>query len=86
MTLSNLPADINPDIFKMNSIPSLARSNWLAETMERFDLLVDPFRLPSPNHNDFTYLPFGTARNNRSRIDFFLIAAAINVLPFYPFQ
>ena len=50
-TVSNLPADINPDVFRMNSIPSLIRSNWLAETMDRFNLL-DPFRLISPTYRD----------------------------------
>ena len=76
-TVSNLPANINPDVFRMNSIPSLVRSNWLADTMERFNLL-DPFRLLSPTHRDYSYHPFGLLRNNRSRIDFFLISQDVS--------
>ena len=57
----------------MNSIPSHARSNRLYDTMIRFNLL-DPYRHLSPNLTDFSYQPYGTVRNNRSRIDFFLVS------------
>ena len=36
--------------------------------------LIDPFRFFSPNTRDFSYQPFGSVRNNRSRIDFFLVS------------
>ena len=61
----------------MNSIPSLIRSNWLAETMDRFNLL-DPFRLISPTYRDYSYHPFGLLRHNRSRIDFFLTSQELS--------
>ena len=76
MTVSCLPADINPDTFRMNSIPSAVRSTWLSETMQNFSL-IDPFRLLSPNYNDYSYQPFGNIRNNRSRIDFFLVSQGL---------
>ena len=70
-TVSAAPVGTNPDVFNMRSIPSLERSNWLADLMVNCRL-IDPFRYVNPTLTDFSYFPYGNARKNRSRIDFFL--------------
>ena len=75
-TVSSLPPEINPDIFNMRAIPSQTRSDWLNEVITR-NKLTDPFRYLNPNLMDFSYNPYGNARKNRSRIDFFLVSENI---------
>jgi exonuclease III len=41
--------------------------------------LSDPYRTLYPTRIDFTYSPFGQTRNNRSRIDFFMVTN--NLIP-----
>jgi exonuclease III len=71
-TVSTDPVDHNIDIFKMVAPPSLTRSFWLNEICEELRL-CDPFRAIHPTKRDFAFDSRG-ARNNRSRIDFFLIS------------
>ena len=75
-TVSSLPPEINPDIYNMRAIPSQTRSDWLNEVITR-NKLTDPFRYLNPNLMDFSYNPYGNARKNRSRIDFFLVSENI---------
>ena len=75
LTYSTADTELNIDIFRMQSPPSLIRSRALADVCEFFQL-SDPFRALHPDRLDFTYRP----RNglpNRSRIDFFLISDSL---------
>ena len=67
--------DLNIDIFRMANPPSLTRSGWLSDICTRHHL-TDPFRALGPDTKDFTYTP-GGARNNRSRLDFFIVGDEI---------
>jgi len=73
-TPSSLPAAENPDIFSMNNIPSKVRSEGVEALCNDFDL-SDPYRVLDPETRDFTYVPSGVVRKNRSRIDFFLCSS-----------
>jgi exonuclease III len=73
-TPSSLPATENPDIFSMNNIPSKVRSEDVEALCNDFDL-SDPYRVLDPETRDFTYVPSGVVRKNRSRIDFFLASS-----------
>ena len=73
-TMSAAPADINLDIINMRDIPSRVRTDALLGVCTEFDL-VDPFRLLNPLTKDYSYEPHGYVRQNRSRIDFFLVSA-----------
>ena len=69
-TYSQLPADINPDILFMRALPSAIRTGRIIQLCEERSL-TDPYRDLHPEDRDFTYIPSGVLRNNRSRIDFF---------------
>jgi hypothetical protein len=71
-TLSNLPLNVNPDVFSMRAVPSTARTNRILQLCEDFRLL-DPYRTLHPDQRDYTYIPSGVLRTKRSRIDYFLI-------------
>jgi exonuclease III len=75
-TLSNLPLDINPDVFSMQAVPSTARTERILQMCEDFGL-SDPYRALHPTDRDYTYIPSGVLRTNRSCIDFFLISDII---------
>jgi exonuclease III len=75
-TLSNLPANNNPDVAFMRDIPSRIRTAHVLELCEEADL-SDPFRTLHPDSTDFTYNPSGDLRKNRSRIDFFLVSPVL---------
>ncbi len=70
-TYSTAAAEDNIDIRNMRNPPSTNRSAWLREVCARRGL-SDPFRALHPNLRDYTFVPSG-GRNNRSRLDFFLI-------------
>ena len=36
--------------------------------------ITDPYRYTFPNKKEYTYIPFGNRRKNRSRLDFYLIS------------
>jgi exonuclease III len=72
-TFSNLPVNENPDVLFMRNLPSVHRSRLINELCEQHEL-TDPFRLLHPDTKDYTYVPSGSLRKNRSCIDFFLIS------------
>jgi exonuclease III len=65
----------NIDTLYMNSPPSVFRSQKIQELLYNGQL-TDPFRALWPEKREFTYIP-RTGRNNRSRIDFFVISDSI---------
>jgi exonuclease III len=74
----NRPPQYNIDIINMVSVPNAVNSNLLEELCT--DLaLSDPYPTLYPTRIDFTYSPFGHVRNNRSRIDFFVVTN--NLIP-----
>ena len=75
-TLSAAPIDINLDCQNMRELPNIRHSRYLEQFCEDLGL-QDPFRSLHPVHKDFSYTPFGTVRNNKSRLDFFLISNAL---------
>jgi hypothetical protein len=75
-TFSNLPLDINPDVFSMRAVPSTVRTERILQLCEEFSL-SDPYRSLHPDWKDYTYIPAGDMRLNRSRIDFFLVSDSI---------
>ncbi len=75
-TLSNLPLDINPDVFSMRAVPSTARTERILQICEDFGL-TDPYRALHPADRDYTYIPASVLRTNRSHIDFFLVSDII---------
>ena len=72
-TYSDLPVNINPDVFSMQAVPSFARTARILQLCEDWGI-SDPYRGLNPGDKDFTYVPSGLLRRNRSRIDFFLIS------------
>ncbi len=72
-TLSNLPLNVNPDVFSMRAVPSTARTNRILQLCDEFSL-ADPYRSLHPDERDYTYIPSGVLRTNRSRIDYFLVS------------
>ena len=75
-TYSNLPLNENLDVLFMRNIPSRVRSDLVRDLCENLDL-TDPFRTLHPESRDFTFVPSGTLRTNRSRIDYFLISSGL---------
>jgi exonuclease III len=71
-TVSTLDSPDNIDIFGMQRPPSAIRSANL-NNLSINHTLTDPFRALHPDLRDFSYIP-RTGRNNRSRLDFFLIS------------
>ncbi len=72
-TLSCENVNENIDVLFMRDIPSRYRSERVADLCENLDM-SDPFRTLHPDSREFTYLPSGVLRNNRSRIDYFLVS------------
>jgi exonuclease III len=75
-TFSCLPVTGNPDVLNMAALPNPANSKKIKELCESLKL-TDPYRLLYPNRIEFSYAPWGNTRDNRSRIDFFLISEHI---------
>jgi hypothetical protein len=67
----------NPDILNMQDVPSAIHSRKIRDLCNRFNM-ADPFRILYPEKVDFSYTPWGNLRDNRSRIDFFLILKSIS--------
>jgi len=76
-TYSCLPVNENPDVFNMRDIPNIYHSRKISDLCDRFNL-TDPFRLLYPEKLEYSYAPWGNIRNNRSRIDFFLISKSVS--------
>jgi len=75
-TYSCLPVLENPDVLNMQNVPNLAHSKKIKDLCNSFNI-TDPLRILYPNLVDFTYAPWGNTRNNRSRIDFFLLSSNV---------
>jgi exonuclease III len=75
-TYSCLPLAANPDVMNMQDVPNIAHSRHIREVCNEFKL-TDPFRVLYPNKVDFSYAPWGNIRDNRSRIDFFIVSKSI---------
>jgi exonuclease III len=71
-TVSTLNSPDNIDILNMPNPPSHIRSQRIFD-LAHLGKLTDPFRVLWPDRRDFTYVP-RSGRNNRSRIDFFLVS------------
>jgi exonuclease III len=72
-TWDRRPIISNIDTFHMAALPNPKNSELLEELCAEFGL-VDPYRVLFPFKKDFTYIPFGTVRLNRSRLDFFIMS------------
>jgi exonuclease III len=77
-TQSCLPLASNIDVLNMQALPSIANSKKIKEMCLELGL-SDPFRVLFPNKLDYSYAPWGNTRNNRSRLDFFVISN--NIIP-----
>ena len=66
----------NLDVFNMRSVPSQVRTGWLLDMITNLDLF-DVFRNMNPRLRDYTHIPFGNVRNNKSRIDYFLASCSL---------
>jgi exonuclease III len=60
----------NPDLCNMLTFPNHSQNVKLTNLMEKWKLF-DAFRVKNPYSLEYSYAPFGTLRNNRSRLDFF---------------
>jgi exonuclease III len=75
-TVSCLPVRENPDNLNMAELPNTAHSRKISEICTRRNL-TDPYRALYPERTDFSYAQWGNLRNNRSRIDYFLVSTNI---------
>jgi exonuclease III len=76
-TFSCLPVNDKPDIFNMRDVPNIHHSRKIFDLCERRNL-TDPFTQLYQEKLDYSYAPWGNIRNNRSRIDFFLIFKSVS--------
>ncbi len=67
------PLQVNIDVFCMSAIPNSKNSELLESLCDRFNM-IDPFRFLYPTKRDYSYVPFGNVRLNRSRLDFFIVS------------
>jgi len=72
------PIQVNLDCLNMINLPNPGQSENLVRFMDRNNL-CDVFRAKYPVLREFTYVPYGTVRKNRSRIDFVLVSQ--NLIP-----
>jgi exonuclease III len=75
-TYSTSDSNCNTDILNMQHPPSTIRSGWLNDICISSDL-IDLYRAFHPSKRDFTFVPHGSKKKNRSRFDFFLISNPI---------
>jgi exonuclease III len=66
----------NVDTLNMRTAPNVRHSKLLKNMCNEFDL-CDPYRAKFPNRIDFTYVPRISNKNNRSRIDFFIVSSSL---------
>jgi hypothetical protein len=69
---SCIPIPGNLDVLNMAGLPNPTNSRKVNEMCETLKL-TDPFRILYPYKIDFSYAPWGNVRENRSRLDFFLV-------------
>ncbi len=86
-TFCSGPLATNSDVFNMIALPNPANSKSLNNLCRDFKL-TDPFRVLWPERKDYTYIPRDVTKQNRSRINFFVISKNIaskihkcNILP-----
>ncbi len=72
-TWDRRPLTSNIDVFSMAAVPNPKNSELLENMCNEYDL-IDPFRALYPLKRDYTYVPFGNVRLNRSRLDFFVVS------------
>jgi hypothetical protein len=72
MTVCTDSNDHNIDTLNMSAPPGLGRSRILADVCDSFSI-SDPYRCLHPHTRDYTFIP-RSGKNNRSRLDFFLIS------------
>ena len=68
--------DFNIDVFGMAALPNAKNGEYLEGLCMDFKL-CDPFRTLYPSKRAFSYSPFGTIRQNRSRLDFFVVSQSL---------
>jgi len=68
------PTEENLDVINMQSLPNPANSKRM-NLICKNNNLIDPYRVFYPENKEFTYHPFGTIRQNRSRLDFFYVSS-----------
>jgi exonuclease III len=73
LTPSPLPPALNPDVLNMQRIPNEKHTRQLQSLQLKYSL-VDAFRVLYPNRKEFSYIPRDKSKDNRSRIDFFLMS------------
>jgi exonuclease III len=71
-TWDNSPANVNIDVLGMARTPNIINGALLKELAEKHNL-TDPFRILNPTKQSFSYSPFGSTRQNKSRLDFFVV-------------
>jgi exonuclease III len=76
---STLPLASNPDVLNMQDLPNANHSRKVKELCNTLKL-TDPYRTMYPNMKEYSYAPWNNIRNNRSRIDFFLISECLTPL------
>jgi hypothetical protein len=60
----------------MRAVPNTARTRQILQLCENFSF-SDQYRFLHPDERDYTYVPSGVLRRNRSHIDYFLISDSI---------
>jgi len=70
---SCLPLAGNNDVLNMNALPNPSNSKKIKDLCATLKL-TDPYRILYPLRNEYSYAPWGNSRDNRSRIDFFLVS------------
>jgi exonuclease III len=76
VTWSNSGPEDNIDISGMVRTPNFTNGNLLKNLANDFEL-TDPFRILYPDRKCYSYVPFGNARKNKSRLDFFIISTSL---------
>jgi exonuclease III len=66
----------NVDTLNMRTAPNVRHSKLLKKMCNDLEL-CDPFRAKFPNRLEFTFLPRIRNKNNRSRIDFFIVSNSL---------
>jgi exonuclease III len=75
-TYSADPVELNIDCLNMRNIPNLQHSIRLLELCNELNL-SDPFRFKHFDKKEYTYAPRTLDKNNKSRLDFFLISDSL---------
>jgi exonuclease III len=75
---SSDPVQHNLDCINMANLPNPNNTLEIIEMCRTLNL-TDPFRFIYPDRRDFSYTPRNVNKNNRSRLDFFIISE--NLIP-----